>query len=83
MSLHNTSKLTLMTLSLLFRFQPHPGSLTPSERRFERSMTTGTRTLLIDTVNLGTSFFMTKLETIFSVRILSDFWDTLKIQVIL
>ena len=43
MSLHNTSKLTLTTLSLLFRNHPHSVFLTPSERRFVRSMTTGTR----------------------------------------
>ena len=44
---------------IAFSFQPYSVSLTPSEGRFERPMTTGTRTLFIDTVDLGTSFFMT------------------------
>ena len=81
MSLHNTSKLTLTTLSLLFRYHTHSVFLTPSERRFERSMTTGTRTLISIDIKLGTYFLMLNLETIFSVVNLSDFWVTLKIQV--
>lgn len=32
---------------------------------------------------MGTKFPMIELETIFSIISLSDFWDTLKIQVIL
>ena len=42
-----------------FVAQPHPGSLTPSERRFERSMTTGMRTLISNEVKMNTYFFVT------------------------